>query len=355
MIVGRHRSCDLILTDDTISGRHCKIDQTPEGYVIEDLGSSNGTFINGKRIETSQLKDNDSVVLGIAKFVFIDGQLIPQSMLIPKEVEVPEGAGKPRKRGKYIIGFFVAATAVLGVSADLVELGRFFGSDEGQQLSGSVAGSKEISSSDDTPTVVTQNNNETSNAKQDLFTTPNDLEQLIENARSAVVEIECGNIKGTGWPLAVEAKAVIVTNHHVIEECAEPLTEISINSADRSTTATSVVFDEENDLAILVTGEDFDGLPTTQMPQIGHWVMSVGNPFGLDRSVNFGTVSNVESAQIILDVAINSGNSGGPLINADGNVVGVISAVVSNADNVGIAIPLKQLCEKILNCSQGDW
>ena len=39
----------------------------------------------------------------------------------------------------------------------------------------------------------------------------------------------------------------------------------------------------------------------------------------------------------------------------DGNVVGVISAVVSNADNVGIAIPLKQLCVKILNCSQDDW
>ena len=340
MIVGRHRSCDLIFTDDTISGRHCKIDQTPEGYVIEDLGSSNGTFINGKRIETSQLNDNDSVVLGIAQFVFIDGQLIPQSMLIPKEVEVPEGAGKPRKRGKYIIGFFVAAAAALGVGADLV---------------GFFVDSKEILSGDDTPTVVTQNSNETANAKQDLFTAPNNLEQFIENARTAVVEIVCGNIKGTGWPLAVEAETVIITNHHVIEECAEPLTEIIINSDDRTTTATSVVYDEENDLAILKTDENFNGLPTTQMPQIGHWVMSVGNPFGLDRSVNFGTVSNVESAQIILDVAINSGNSGGPLINADGNVVGVISAVVSNADNVGIAIPLKQLCEKILNCSQGDW
>ena len=340
MIVGRHRSCDLILTDDTISGRHCKIDQTPEGYVIEDLGSSNGTFINGKRIETSQLNDNDSVVLGIAQFVFIDGQLIPQSMLIPKEAEVPEGAGKPRKRGKYIIGFFVAAAAALGVGADLV---------------GFFVDSKEILSGDDTPTVESQNSNETANAKQDLFTAPNNLEQFIENSRTAVVEIECGNIKGTGWPLAIEAETVIVTNHHVIEECAEPLTEIIINSDDRTTTATSIVFDEENDLAILKTGEDFDGLPTTQMPQIGHWVMSVGNPLGLDRSVNFGTVSNVENTQIILDVAINSGNSGGPLINADGNVVGVISAVVSNADNVGIAIPLKQLCVKVLNCSQDEW
>lgn len=340
MIVGRHRSCDLIFTDDTISGRHCKIDQTPEGYVIEDLGSSNGTFINGKRIETSQLNDNDSVVLGIAQFVFIDGQLIPQSMLIPKEAEVPEGVGKPRKRGKYIIGFFVAAAAALGVGADLV---------------GFFVDSKEILSGDDTSTVVTQNSNETANAKQGLFTAPNNLEQFIENSRTVVVEIECGNIKGTGWPLAVEAETVIVTNHHVIEECAEPLTEIIINSDDRTTTATSVVYDEENDLAILKTDENFNGLPTTQMPQIGHWVMSVGNPLGLDRSVNFGTVSNVESTQIILDVAINSGNSGGPLINADGNVVGVISAVVSNADNVGIAIPLKQLCVRILDCSQDDW
>ena len=55
MIVGRHRSCDQVLSDDTVSGRHCQIFETPDGHVIEDLGSSNGTFVNGKRVETKDL------------------------------------------------------------------------------------------------------------------------------------------------------------------------------------------------------------------------------------------------------------------------------------------------------------
>tara|TARA_B100002052_G_scaffold187376_1_gene170744 strand:- start:262 stop:516 length:255 start_codon:yes stop_codon:yes gene_type:complete len=83
--------------------------------------------------------------------------------------------------------------------------------------------------------------------------------------------------------------------------------------------------------------------------------MAVGNPLGLDRSVNFGTVSNVENTQIILDVAINPGNSGGPLVNADGQVIGVTSSVVTDANNIGIAIALKQLCESLLICEEGKW
>ena len=63
MIVGRHRSCDLIFTDDTISGRHCQISESPDGYVIEDLGSSNGTYVNGKRIESTVLKSGTFIIL----------------------------------------------------------------------------------------------------------------------------------------------------------------------------------------------------------------------------------------------------------------------------------------------------
>ena len=75
MIVGRHRSCDVVINDETVSGRHCQITESPDGYVIEDLGSSNGTFVNGKRVETTRLKSGNRITLGTASFVFTDGQL----------------------------------------------------------------------------------------------------------------------------------------------------------------------------------------------------------------------------------------------------------------------------------------
>ena len=49
-ILGRHPDCDIILTADGVSGRHCKITKTPQGWLLEDLGSSNGTFVNNLKI-----------------------------------------------------------------------------------------------------------------------------------------------------------------------------------------------------------------------------------------------------------------------------------------------------------------
>ena len=130
---------------------------------------------------------------------------------------------------------------------------------------------------------------------------------------------------------------------------------VLINFAGGSVSSDDFISDEGNDLAVIRTSHSFEGLPTAQKPRIGHWVMAVGNPLGLDRSVNFGTVSNVENTQIILDVAINPGNSGGPLVNADGQVVGVTSSVVTDANNIGIALALKQLCINLLVCEDGKW
>ena len=56
-------SCDVVITDDTVSGRHCRISATSSGHVIEDLGSSNGTFVNGRRVETSTLQSGDRLTL----------------------------------------------------------------------------------------------------------------------------------------------------------------------------------------------------------------------------------------------------------------------------------------------------
>ena len=317
MIVGRHRSCDVVITDDTVSGRHCQITETPDGHVIEDLGSSNGTFVNGKRVETTSLQSGDRITLGAASFIFADGQLTPQTPTTPSETPQTHASAPTAKRNRLLAGVAVVVVAVVGVVIGVTVGG-------GDKSGG-------------------------------LYEAPDDVETLIAETRSAVVEVKCGNALGSGWPLASGSQTVIITNHHVIEPCLDPLAPVTINFAGGSVSSDDFLFDEENDLAVIKTTHSFEGLPTAEKPRIGHWVMAVGNPLGLDRSVNFGTVSNVENTQIILDVAINPGNSGGPLINADGKVVGVTSSVVSDADNIGIAIALKQLCVNLLVCEEGKW
>ena len=317
MIVGRHRSCDQVLSDDTISGRHCQITESPDGYVIEDLGSSNGTYVNGKRIESTVLKSGDRVTLGTAPFTFIDGQLLPQMPTNQAGNLQASPSALARKRNLIFAGLAVAVVAIIGVVIGVTVGG---GDNDGV-----------------------------------LYEAPDDVETTIAEIRSAVVEVKCGNALGSGWPLSTGSQTVIVTNHHVIEPCLDPLVPVMINFAGGSISADDLISDEGNDLAVIRTSHSFEGLATAEKPRIGHWVMAVGNPLGLDRSVNFGTVSNVENTQIILDVAINPGNSGGPLVNADGQVIGVTSSVVSDANNIGIAIALKQLCENLLICEEGKW
>jgi len=317
MIVGRHRSCDVVITDDTVSGRHCRISGTSGGHVIEDLGSSNGTFVNGRRVETSALQSGDRLTLGTATFVFANGRIVPQTPASQTEDSDTLASALTTKRNRLLAGVaFVVVVAVAVVVGVLVG-----GGDNGGGL----------------------------------YDAPDDVENLISETRSAVVEVECGNALGSGWPLASGSQTVIITNHHVIEPCLDPLTPVTINFAGGSVSSDSVLSDEENDLAVIETTQNFEGLLTAEKPHIGHWVMAVGNPLGLDRSVNFGTVSNVEDTQIITDVAINPGNSGGPLLNAEGQVVGVTSSVVSDAENIGIAVALKQLCVKLLVCEEGQW
>ena len=65
-ILGRHPDCDIILTADGVSGRHCKITKTPQGWLLEDLGSSNGTFVNNLKITKPTLvTTSDTITLGL--------------------------------------------------------------------------------------------------------------------------------------------------------------------------------------------------------------------------------------------------------------------------------------------------
>ena len=180
----------------------------------------------------------------------------------------------------------------------------------------------------------------------DLYQHPSNIESLIDKVREANFEIFCGYGAGTGWPIDIghEDATLIVTNHHVVEWCTGSYDRVDLAVGERFGEGKVLSFDTDNDLAIVETVLLATPLSTADdPPKIGHWVMAVGNPGAavpglgeeilgegsLFGSVNMGTVTNIVDQFIYTDAAINPGNSGGPMVNLQGQVVGINSAIAS--------------------------
>jgi serine protease Do len=166
-------------------------------------------------------------------------------------------------------------------------------------------------------------------------------------------------VQSLGSGFVIDASGILVTNNHVIEGADE----ITANFNDGSKLTAKVIGrDEKTDLAVLqvqpakpltaVAFGDSDKL------RVGDWVMAIGNPFGLGGSVTLGIVSarnrDINSGPydnfIQTDAAINRGNSGGPLFNMDGQVIGINTAIISPSGGsigIGFAIPSKTVANVI--------
>lgn len=160
-----------------------------------------------------------------------------------------------------------------------------------------------------------------------------------------------GMSMGTGF--LISADGYILTNHHVIANADE----VKVRLHDRREFAAEVVgSDEQSDVAVLkIDGAELPALRTGDARQVrpGQWAVAIGSPFGLDQSVTAGIVSATGRSNpyanqqyvpfIQTDVAINRGNSGGPLLNTSGEVIGINSQIFSNTggfQGVSFAIPI---------------
>ncbi len=154
---------------------------------------------------------------------------------------------------------------------------------------------------------------------------------------------------GSGFIISADGR--IVTNNHVIEGAEE----ITVFLTDgRRLPAKLVGADEKTDLAVLKVEVEGD-LPFVEFgdsdtADVGDWVMAIGNPFGLGGSVTIGIVSarnrDIQSGPydqfIQTDAAINQGNSGGPLFDMDGDVIGINTAIIARGGSslgIGFAVP----------------
>ena len=156
---------------------------------------------------------------------------------------------------------------------------------------------------------------------------------------------------GSGSGFIIGTDGFILTNHHVIENAER----ITVTLADGRTFRGEVVgTDPAIDVALLkIPGaRDLVVAPLGNSDGLrqGDWVCAIGNPLGYVHSVTVGVVSFVGRKlfdaslddYIQTDAAINFGNSGGPLINSSGEVIGINSAVSSRTNNIGFAVPINQ-------------
>ena len=160
--------------------------------------------------------------------------------------------------------------------------------------------------------------------------------------------------RGAGSGVIVEPDGHILTNYHVIEGADR----IIVKLADgRSLRAAVVGSDPDTDLALIKVESDRQfpvaTLGNSDALRVGEWVCAIGNPLAYEHTVTVGVVSylgrklfnNSLDNYIQTDAAINFGNSGGPLINARGEVIGINSAISSRASNIGFAVPVNQARE----------
>lgn len=176
---------------------------------------------------------------------------------------------------------------------------------------------------------------------------------VYEKLTPAIVSIECDTKDGisSGTGCIIRADGVILTSSHVIEGA----TEIEITTANGRVYKPKVLamMGKDNDLALLKidTNEKLEtvSLGNSEMIKTGQKVLAIGHPFGFNGTLTTGIISRIDYTRnrIQTDAAINPGCSGGPLVNASGEVIG-ISQSIFNPDNnksnigIGFAVPINE-------------
>lgn len=161
--------------------------------------------------------------------------------------------------------------------------------------------------------------------------------------------------RGVGSGFIVSSKGYILTNEHVVEGSSRIIVGLQSGEKFRGKV---IGIDEETDVAVIKIEAGRD-LPTVTLgdsnaAQVGDWVLAIGSPFGLDQTVTAGIISKKERETpffsnfqrfLQTDAAINRGNSGGPLVNMRGEVIGINSQIATSTgdyNGIGFALPASE-------------
>ncbi|MFQ4142478.1 trypsin-like peptidase domain-containing protein [Chlorogloeopsis sp. ULAP02] len=198
-----------------------------------------------------------------------------------------------------------------------------------------------------------------------VSTDTNFIAAAVERSGSAVVRIDSTRTvssrytqygrrvaRGTGSGFIIQSNGLILTNAHVVS--GADTVRVTLKDG-RSFTGRVLGADRTTDVAVVQI--QANNLPTVSVGNSdrlkpGEWAIAIGNPLGLDNTVTVGIISGTERSSrafggrgigfIQTDAAINPGNSGGPLLNQNGQVIGINTAIIQGAQGLGFAIPINQ-------------
>lgn len=213
--------------------------------------------------------------------------------------------------------------------------------------------------------------NEFSN--ESYYSAPKNMPKFISEIDKSVFKIVCKNSSGSGWAVNLKGKnnvSYVVTNYHVIESCLDG-TDIEVGNLEYGILIGNIYSAEGGiwesgsslrDIALIEIkdSESIQALDVQEEAiQVGQWSMVFGYPsIGGNYTVNNHTSGTItghdDSGIIITDTAINNGNSGGPLINSEGKVIGTAFATADTAsfESIGFAQPIQYHCTVVFKCDE---
>ncbi len=417
--IGRNTSNDVLISDPYVSGQHAVITQNDDGtYSISDLGSRNGTYVNGKKIRFAALYYNDIVKIGeriipwqeyfLTKLGAFSGKIIRQLTIgrnADNDIVIPDEFVS----GKHAVLCFTDRNEV--VVQDLGSTNGIFVNDcKVDSVRLNVGDSLHIARSplrwtdyDTSPSKYPRKGNKTHKSnrwvilmaiivagalvlvsgwfvgvKMGIFkgmttdsiasdTMPNfsNLNELVKYAEKAVFLIESDNSDGKpiayGTGFFVSSSGIGITNAHVLRGG----TTWKIKTSDGQMHAISVIMKINNtyDYAIfkVISDESFYSLRISNTPpEKGHDIFVLGNPQGIESTLTKGIISGLKggteqevvegrfssgNSYIQIDVAISHGSSGSPVMNMKGEVIGIatLSFEEAQCSNCNFALNIDML------------
>jgi S1-C subfamily serine protease len=332
---GRSKDSPLRISDSSVSLRHASLEWVDSSWFIEDLQSTNGTFVNGERVSRSVVVNGDIVFLGQLKLTFQDGELkLPGQETSPPIPTTPNSLSAPSYKRFILRASLFVALLVVGFAIQ----GRSWFN------SGNTANATKA-----TVFIVASNSSGEDCWSGSGFVV-GDGSMVVTNAHVAApgskdsyLEKQCTNLK-VGYTTDDRKAPSIFRNAQVLE------------------------ISEREDLALLKVNDPLKGVKSLELQNaqlsIGDSLTVFGYPAlgGETITVSNGVVSGFDSSGgselIKISAVINSGNSGGPVIDKDNKVIGVASAAnqagiectdsgecYTDGQNVNLARPIKLVAD----------
>ena len=180
---------------------------------------------------------------------------------------------------------------------------------------------------------------------------------LAARVRKSVFTITSSLDEGTAWVAWVKGRRsyLLTANHVVVFSVARHELDVRIHEGKRVWEGKIVKTDEGNDLALIVVPHRIAPplwqRPSYKPPLVGDEVLLAGSPLGYEGSITSGVVGRVASDEIQTDAAAYPGISGGPAVDAEGRVVGIVSS--GEGENLNFLVPVNRACNRLRQCGHG--